>query len=55
MDLAESEKKVYSQNGEDGIIEKIFETIGTTNKTYVEFGVEDRTPDGCDKWICRST
>lgn len=33
------EKKVYSQNGEDGIIEYIFSNIGTTNKFCVEFGV----------------
>ena len=33
--------KVYSQNDEDGIIEEIFNRIGTTNKTFVEFGVED--------------
>lgn len=35
------EKKVYSQNGEDGIIEEIFNRIGTTNKFFVEFGVSD--------------
>ncbi len=41
MDLSKYEKKIYSQNGEDGIIQQIFNTIGTTNKYYVEFGVED--------------
>ncbi|MEM2160074.1 MAG: hypothetical protein QXN55_03875 [Candidatus Nitrosotenuis sp.] len=35
------EKKIYSQNGEDGIIEFIFSKIGTTNKFSVEFGVGD--------------
>jgi len=32
--------KVYSQHDEDGIIEEIFNRIGTTNKIFVEFGVE---------------
>ena len=33
--------KVYSQSDEDGIIQEIFRRIGTTNKTFVEFGVQD--------------
>jgi len=33
------EKKIYSERGEDGIIEFIFSKIGTTNKFFVEFGV----------------
>jgi len=39
IDLKLFEKKITSQNGEDGIIEKIFEVIGTTNKIAVEIGV----------------
>lgn len=31
----------YSQFGEDGIIEKIFEIIGTTSKLCIEFGAND--------------
>jgi hypothetical protein len=33
--------KVYSQNDEDGIIQEIFKRIGTTSKTFIEFGVGD--------------
>jgi len=33
--------KVFSQNDEDGIIDEIFTRIGTANKKFVEFGVED--------------
>jgi len=33
--------KVYSQYEEDGIIQEIFRRIGTTDRRFVEFGVED--------------
>jgi len=39
FDINLHEQKIYSQNGEDGIIEFIFSKIGTTNKFSVEFGV----------------
>lgn len=39
--IAFIERREYSQNGEDGIIHAIFAKIGTTNKYFVEFGVED--------------
>jgi len=35
------EYSCYSQNGEDGIINEIFNRIGTSNKQFVEFGVQD--------------
>ncbi len=35
------EFKVFSQNGEDGLLLYIFSQIGTTNHTFVEFGIED--------------
>lgn len=35
------EKKIFSQNGEDGIIDFIFSQIKTTNRFFVEFGVTD--------------
>lgn len=33
--------KAYSQGDEDGIIQEIFNRIGTTNRFFVEFGVQD--------------
>lgn len=41
INLQSFEKKVFSQNGEDGVIEQIFALIGFTNRFYVEIGVED--------------
>lgn len=39
-DLRSFERKVFSQQGEDGILEEIFRRIGETNRHFVEFGVE---------------
>ena len=36
--LSQIERHEFSQFGEDGITEKIFETIGFTNKFYLDFG-----------------
>jgi len=36
-DLNNYQKRVLSQWGQDGVIEKIFDIIGTTNKYFVEF------------------
>jgi hypothetical protein len=44
IDLSYYEDKIFSQNGEDGIIKKLIELIydgDNENKFYVEFGVED--------------
>jgi hypothetical protein len=40
-DLTLYERRVYSQNGEDGILQAIFARVGTTNRFFVEFGVGD--------------
>ena len=37
-DVTRYERRIDSQNGEDGIIEAIFAKVGTTNKYFVEFG-----------------
>lgn len=39
--LSSYRKKITSQHGEDGIIEKIFEIIKDTDKWCVEFGADD--------------
>ena len=44
MELSRFEKKVFSQNGEDGVTIKLVELIYNGNnddKFYVEFGVEN--------------
>ena len=38
IDLNLFQKRILSQWGQDGVLDKIFETIGTTNKYFVEFG-----------------
>jgi hypothetical protein len=39
--LADYEAQVYSQCGEDGVLQRIFEVIGATNRYFVEFGAWD--------------
>jgi hypothetical protein len=44
MDLSVFEKKIFSQNGEDGITMKLLDMIyegNNENKFYIEFGVEN--------------
>ncbi len=41
IDLRAFEQSVYSQNGEDGVLEKIFELISPPSKYCVEFGGYD--------------
>jgi len=39
--LRAAERRVYSQNGEDGILAGLFERIGVTNRFFVEIGASD--------------
>ena len=41
INLNDYKKKVYSQSGEDGIIEKIFDALDIKNGWYCEFGAGD--------------
>lgn len=40
-DVTRYERRVDSQNGEDGMLEAIFAKLGTTDKYFVEFGSGD--------------
>lgn len=39
--LKEAERSVYSQGGQDGVLEAIFHQIGEGTKRFVEFGARD--------------
>lgn len=40
-DLHSHRARRYSQNGEDGVIERLFDIFGTTDRKYVEIGTGD--------------
>lgn len=41
LDLEQCEYKVFSQWGEDGIIQRLVNCVSIPNKIFIEFGVED--------------
>src|ERR1700722_14178494 len=45
--LHEVEFKIFSQWGEDGIIQYLTQNIEIPNKTFIEFGVEDFSESNC--------
>lgn len=47
IDLQSYEFKVYSQWGEDGIIQRLVNVLEIPNKTFIEFGVEDFFESNC--------
>jgi hypothetical protein len=46
-DLNACEFKVFSQFGEDGIIQRLIRHLAVANKTFIEFGVEDFSESNC--------
>ncbi len=46
-DLTRHELRVFSQNGEDGVIEEILRRIGIATRTCVEFGIETGIEGNC--------
>lgn len=45
--IQDYEFKIFSQWGEDGIIQKLVDLIPVQNKTFIEFGVEDFKESNC--------
>ncbi len=45
--LQEYEFKVFSQFGEDGIIQRLVDAVSHPNKTFIEFGVENFVESNC--------
>jgi hypothetical protein len=45
--IQDYEFKVFSQWGEDGILQKLIGCIDIRNKTFIEFGVEDFYESNC--------
>lgn len=45
--LSDYEFQVFSQWGEDGIIQKLIRSIDIVHPTFIEFGVEDFTESNC--------
>ncbi len=46
-DFTRYERRVISQNGEDGVIAALLEMIGCTNREFVEFGAADGRENTC--------
>jgi hypothetical protein len=46
-DLTPFELRVFSQNGEDGVIEEVLARIGTAGRAFVEFGVGGGVEGNC--------
>ena len=45
--LQDYEFKIFSQWGEDGIIQKIVDSVEIKNKTFIEFGIQDFSESNC--------
>jgi hypothetical protein len=45
--LTRYELRVFSQNGEDGVLAELLRRLGTTSRWFVEFGIENGTEGNC--------
>jgi hypothetical protein len=48
-DLRAFERRVWSQNGEDGIIQELLRRVGVKHRFFVEFGVETGVECNCGR------
>jgi len=46
LDVSSHQQSIHSQGGQDGSLDFIFRSIGTTNKFYVEFGFSNDKMEG---------
>jgi hypothetical protein len=46
-DLSRYELRVFSQNGEDGVLIEILNRIGVTHRYFVEFGIQEGVEGNC--------
>ena len=46
-DLSRYELRVFSQNGEDGVLVEILNRIGTEHRYFVEFGIQEGVEGNC--------
>jgi len=53
-ELRDYEYKVFSQWGEDGIIQRLIKVIPIENRTFIEFGVEDFFESNCRYLMMRN-
>jgi len=47
VNLKDYEFKIFSQGGEDGIIQHLIKVVEIKNETFIEFGVEDFSESNC--------
>ena len=50
-DLRAFERRVYSQNGEDGILQELLRRVGTCTRFFVEIGVESGAECNCARLV----
>jgi len=50
INLSQHERRITSQNGEDGVIQKIFENIPIKNKQFIEIGADPHQANCLNLW-----